>query len=229
MELLPGLHRVDGTVANNVYLIENRHLSLVDTGLPGNCRAIFRYIQNLRRQPEEIETIIVTHHHPDHIGSLAALVRRTAAQVWAHRDDVPFIEGTLPPWKEESTLGHRLLLSVAHYGFRVRPVAVNRALDESDWIDTWGGMRVLHTPGHTPGSLCLYSQEKKALFCGDTIQFSLGRIRRPLPLYSWNHERETESIRRIAQLDYDILLPGDGQIVLRGADHLVRQSLPALG
>ena len=85
-----------GVLGANVYLLLDKELTVVDTGLRGRHRQILRQIKHLGYSPSDIATIIVTHHHADHVGSLASLKLITGARVIAHRADAPYIDGTLP-------------------------------------------------------------------------------------------------------------------------------------
>ncbi len=222
MELAPGIHRVDGIFPNNVYLITEGGLTLVDSGLPGNGGTILRYVRKIGRDPQELKLILATHHHPDHSGSLHEIKCLTGALVGAHADDAPFLRGEELAWRIESSPPHKFILWSSCLALRPRRVEVEVELEEGTMLNALGGLKVLHTPGHTPGSICLYSKERKVLFSGDTVQYSRGKLRRALSIYSWNPRLEIASIRRVAALEFDLLLPGDGRPLLRGAGKRVR-------
>ncbi len=80
----------------NVFLLVGNNLTLVDTGFKGRSTHILREIRRLGYSPFDIVNIIITHHHADHVGSLAALKKVTQAKVVAHPADAPYIEGRLP-------------------------------------------------------------------------------------------------------------------------------------
>jgi hydroxyacylglutathione hydrolase len=88
MEIAPGIFLIDGTRGGNVYLLVDEKLLLIDTGMPGNAGRILQFIRGLGRDPNELEYIIVTHGHPDHIGSLRELQALTRAKTLAHRNEV---------------------------------------------------------------------------------------------------------------------------------------------
>lgn len=223
MVLTPGIHRVDGTFPNNVYLLTEDDLILIDTGLPGNGRRIVNYVRAIGRNPGELKLIVATHHHPDHSGSLHEVKSLTRSSVAVHLDDAPFIRGERPSWRIDSVPAYRLILWASHLALRPHPVEVELELREGTVFDTLGGLVVLHTPGHTPGSICLYSRERKVLFSGDTLQYSRGKLRRALSMYSWNPHLELASILRLTDLEFDLLLPGDGRPLLRESNRKVRE------
>ena len=89
MEVVPGLYRIPGMRRANAYLVQQNTLTLVDAGLPGDQAAIMKAIESLDRELADLDQIVVTHHHADHCGSLAALKSATGAQVLAHAADSP--------------------------------------------------------------------------------------------------------------------------------------------
>lgn len=223
MILAPGIHRVDGVFPNNVYLLTEGDLTLIDSGLPGNGRKIVNYIRAVGRKPDRLKLIVATHHHPDHAGSLHEVKSLTGSSVAAHPDDVPYLKGVRRRWRLKSSAPHRFLMWSSRLALRTRPVEVEVELEEGMLLNSLGGLLILHTPGHTPGSICLYSAQRKVLFSGDTVQYSRGKLRRALSIYSWDPRLEVSSILRVADLGFDLLLPGDGRPLLHDAGRRVRQ------
>ena len=88
MEIVPGVYLVDGTKGGNVYLLADRKMALIDTGMHGNAPLILKFINDLGRDPKDLESIIATHGHLDHIGSVNKLQTLTGAKILAHRDEV---------------------------------------------------------------------------------------------------------------------------------------------
>ena len=77
MEVVQGIHRVDGTRGGNVYLlVDSDSLTLVDAALPFNAGKIRRYIESIGRTVSDVRQVVLTHSHPDHTGSIRRLVRR---------------------------------------------------------------------------------------------------------------------------------------------------------
>ena len=89
MEVVPGIHKVNGTWGGNVYLlVEESGLALIDAALPWNAGKILRYIRSLDRDPAELRYIILTHAHPDHTGTIPELRLRADLRVLVHPHDV---------------------------------------------------------------------------------------------------------------------------------------------
>ena len=209
MEIAPGVHLVERVRGSNVYLLADDKLVLVDTGMPGNADKILNFIKDLGRDPKELTRIIVTHSHIDHVGSLAELGALTGARTLAHRDEVTSTsEGkyVLSPHMEGSRGAFQALL--ARFGL-FKPCPVDLLLKDGDVLPYLGGLRVIHIPGHTPGSICLLLGKPKVLFVGDAIINNEDRLSRPLPFGADRHQPE-ESLRKLAGLDFDICCFGHG-------------------
>ena len=89
MEVLAGIHLLKGVLGSNAYLLEDGdQLALVDAGLPPKSRKVLDYIHSLKRGPEDLETIILTHGRPDHTSGVRFLQRSTQARVLIHGGDV---------------------------------------------------------------------------------------------------------------------------------------------
>src|SRR5207245_3912925 len=90
MEIVAGVHAIDAVGAKVLLLVGDR-LTLVDAGGPGSAGRVLGYIVGLGRRPEEVERIVVTHGHIDHVGALAELRRATGAQVCAHESEAGWV------------------------------------------------------------------------------------------------------------------------------------------
>lgn len=220
MEVIPGVHRIRDRFLKNIYLIVDGGAVLIDTGLPGSYPDIMSYLRLLQMEKCELSSIVLTHSHIDHMGSARRVAAATGAEVWAHKLDAPHIEGVVPTHGYDSNLE-----MLTHTLTRARKARVDRRLSEGDRIECLGGLEVIHTPGHTEGSICLYQREKGILFSGDTIQYSWGRIRAPMRMFCHDSGRVRESLKRIARLDFQCMLSGEGTPLLSDADERVREYL----
>jgi len=152
------------------YLIETQSgLVLVDAGWPRTERPILRRMRALGRS--ELRLIFITHAHLDHYGSAAALRRLTGAPIAIHRADAAFMARGETPVHSARSWGRlgRWFLRVGHGRAWVEPASADVLLDDGDDLRAWGlDARVVHTPGHTPGSACLWV-EQRLLFMGDLL------------------------------------------------------------
>ncbi|MCX6688231.1 MAG: MBL fold metallo-hydrolase [Methanoregula sp.] len=170
MQITPHIHAIKTPLGPSpdrfvhVYLVYGDSITLIDTGFSGSEKLVTEYIRSTGRDPSEIRLIILTHAHPDHIGSAKAIRDLTGCMVAAHPLDAPAIENVDPMLLKSPSPGVPPLVG--------GPVPIGRLLDDGDTISVGRHLtlEVLHTPGHTPGSISLLLQEKMALFTGDAVQ-----------------------------------------------------------
>lgn len=216
MEIIPNVHRIPGLKRANAYLLLGETLTLVDTGMAGDTGAILGAIHELGRKPADLVRIIVTHHHTDHTGSLAALKERTGAQVLAHPADAPYISGERPrplPKHLFLQLLFRLMRTRSHRG----ETPVDATIQDGDRLALLGGATVIHVPGHTPGSIVLHFPAERLLITGDAIIVQGGKPRLPPSFFSQDAEQAIASARRLAMLDFETLCGGHGDPITSGA------------
>ena len=239
-EILAGVFLLGGFLgagvwgANVYLLVDNGDLTLVDTGFFGKADWILEQVKELGYSPSDIKRIIITHHHADHIGSLAELKRITKAQIIAHTADAPYIDGTLP--QPGPARPQWLAKFLAHFNWlwSTEPVAVDVLVNDGDELPILGGVKILHTPGHTAGSICLYLENKKLLIAGDLLANRFG-LKLPSREYTVDTNLEMQSIKRIAGMDFDIICFGHGSPIVHDADKAVASfadkllSLPEYG
>ncbi|HDD31301.1 MAG TPA: MBL fold metallo-hydrolase [Thermococcus litoralis] len=207
MKVIGDIHLVDGTFAN-VYLIRRgEKLLVVDAGLPGEYEKVLRYIEKLGHLPEDVETIIVTHAHHDHVGSLKDLKDATGANIAAHKDEVPYLKG------------EKIFRS------EIEPVDVEIKLNDGDEVH---GLKVIHSPGHTPGSICLLDLKTKALFVGDLVMEENGKLEEIPHHYSLDPMKNREAIRRLLDIDFVHLLPSHGKPIMNEGKEKVRELVERL-
>lgn len=183
------LHRMElGFNGTNSYLVSDQDSTfIIDPGADGEKILAFIQEKNL-----EVDKIILTHGHFDHIGAVAYIQEKTGAKLFIHSED-----------KEYSMDGQKNLSYFT--GDLIETVSPDSLLEEGDLI---GNFRVIHSPGHTPGSICLYNEEEGILFSGDTI-FKNGYGRTDFP--GGDQQTLFNSIRKLLQLpDETIVLPGHG-------------------
>lgn len=205
-----------GVFGTNVFLLIDKNLTLVDTGFRGRAAKILTEIIQLGYSPSDIENIIITHHHVDHIGSLAELKEATQARIMAHPADVPYIEGQLPqpgPSIPERLKRH---LSPLLQLWTTSPVKVDIQINHGEELAILGGIRVLHTPGHTPGSICLLLPQERLVLVGD-IMANRFRLSLPSREYTVDLAQEIQSIQAVADLDFDTICFGHGNEITRNA------------
>ena len=220
MEIVEGIHRVDEASANmahaNVYmLIKGEELIVIDTGTPGNAQKTVDYIQKLGRQPANVKTIILTHFHMDHIGSVCELKKLTRAKLAVHIEDADFVSGKKPLPKPKN-----IFFRAGSSFIKPAPAEVDVLLNNGDNIR---GLTVIHVPGHTPGSIALLDEEKRVLFAGDTLRYDGKRVSGAPEEFTFDPNKVKESIRKIAAFNFDVMLPGHGEPLKPNAAEEVRK------
>jgi glyoxylase-like metal-dependent hydrolase (beta-lactamase superfamily II) len=186
----------------NAYLVDGN--ILVDVGIDGGY-----IISELEKhiKLENLETIILTHCHYDHSAGSGAVAEFTGAKIAIHKDDAPLL-------KNARTSAAQL------FGDKAPHIEPDILLKGGEFF---GELEVIHTPGHTPGGICLYSREAKILFSGDTVfpEGSFGRT----DLYGGNASRLLESIKKLTLLEVEVVYPGHGYVIKNNAREQIKMSL----
>jgi glyoxylase-like metal-dependent hydrolase (beta-lactamase superfamily II) len=223
MEIVEGIHQVDRVNANVYLLIDGEELTVVDTGLPKNAEKILGYVRRINRQSSNISKILLTHCHIDHVGSAYELKRITGAKVGVHQEDADFVSGKKSMPAPKGAMG--IAFKVASPFFKFRPVEPDITLQENDKV---GRLTVIHTPGHTPGSISLYDPFRKVLFAGDAVRFVKGKISGPPERRTPDMPQAIKSIEKISRLDFDVMLSGHGEPLKANASHRVKEFCASL-
>jgi hydroxyacylglutathione hydrolase len=219
VEIVPGIHWVEGFRCN-VYILVDKELTLIDTGLPRKAKKILSYItQVLHRKPSDLKLIIITHAHLDHTGSLKAMKDATGAKIAAHPEDAEFISGHKRMGAPKGGIG--IVFKLMRPFIKADFVEVDRPIIEGDVV---AGLKVVHVPGHTPGSIALLDEGKKVLFSGDTLSYRDGKVVGPPEKFTMDPKAAVTSIARIKALDFDLMLCGHGQPLRPEAGRKVRET-----
>jgi glyoxylase-like metal-dependent hydrolase (beta-lactamase superfamily II) len=167
-ELAPGVTLVRTTRRDNAFLVDGDDgLVLIDVGWAGAPRRIEAAVDEIGRKITDIRRIVLTHAHPDHVKGAAELKDRTGAQVLIHGADADWLRGgRVPPAGRSRGLGRAIdRVPLLHWS----PVSPDALLTDGEYIGGSSGLRVIHTPGHTPGHIALLHEPTDTLFAGDAI------------------------------------------------------------
>jgi glyoxylase-like metal-dependent hydrolase (beta-lactamase superfamily II) len=196
---------------------------LLDTGLVGEPVQIRRHLHRLGLGPESVVAILLTHGHLDHTGNLAWAKRFTGAPVYAHAAEQAHIDGVYPYTGPARWVGRfeRLGREMLNY----RTVRIDRFIQDGDLLPFWGGLRVVHLPGHTHGHCGFFSEQHRLLFSGDLFASYFFKTHLPPPILNAAPHLIPGSVQRAHALDprymvpqhYDIL---DGELHRRRFDGL---------
>ena len=225
LEVIPDVYQLTSGGANMI-LIAEEELTLVDTGFRGSSTQIINFIHHLGRSLEEIGLIILTHNHFDHAAGLAGLRRLTRARVTIHQADIDNTAGQLPYPRVIRGLLKISPFSTLHSAFLLQPEDVDIRLQGGEVFEPLGGLEVVHIPGHTPGSISLFSPRKKLIIVGDALSRGRKTAQLPHKTVCTDPSQAMDSVRKIARLDFDILCFGHG-LPLIGDAHRQMQDLVA--
>jgi hydroxyacylglutathione hydrolase len=220
MEILKGIHRVDGVNANVYVVVEEKELTVIDTGMPGNATKILKYVEKMGRRPTDISRIVLTHFHLDHAGSAHELRKQTKSRLAVHDKDVDLVAG-----RKKQPKPKNILFRVVSPFIKFTPAIPDIVLNENDKV---GGLVVIHTPGHTAGSISLYEPKSKVLFVGDALRFADKKLAGPPEQFTADMERAVASIGKISGLDFDVMLSGHGEPFRPGASEKVKEFYASL-
>ncbi len=196
--------------------------TLVDAGLPGQRDAIAAALAEAGVRVQDLKRIVVTHQDIDHVGSLHGLVQASGARVLAHEIEAPFIDGSQQPrFAAPEMLAQRPELRAVVERFR--PTPVDELLRDGARLDVAGGVRVIFTPGHTVGHICLHLERSGTLVAGDALTASEGRLLGPNPAATADLPTAAGSVRRLAELDVRAIVCYHGGVVADDAGGQLRR------
>ena len=231
MQIASGLHRVSSQVVNS-YLITGRSgVTIIDAGLPGHWKPLLAELAAIGKSLGDVRALILTHGDTDHIGFAARLHRETGVAVYIHQADTDRARLKV---KKPSTgwgpvkigpLAGFLWYSARRGGLRPRPATGLQAIADGDVLDVPGSPRIIHTPGHTPGSVAVHVPAVDALFLGDTMTTRkvLTGVTGPKPApFTLDPEQALASLDKVEGVDATWLLPGHGPAWDGGVPEAVR-------
>jgi glyoxylase-like metal-dependent hydrolase (beta-lactamase superfamily II) len=225
MEVIPGVYQVRAIGARVTIVFSDQDVLLVDAGGRGSLGLITAGLKALGSSLDRVRLIVLTHYHPDHCGGLGQLVERTGAPVAAHTQEARIISGeeSLP-----NPFHSRLLAGLTHPILPLlydQPVKVDFCLDDGDTLPLAEEIRVIHTPGHTQGSICLRVASKKLLIVGDALQYRSRRLGLPAAAVTHNPHQAEESLQRLLSLDFDTICFSHFPSLKHGAREALRRLL----
>ena len=189
----------------NVYLLEKSgKCLLIDTGTPNSGKLVE---SQLKSRDIKLEGIMITHAHFDHIGSAAYLQKKFGCEIFVHRDDMPYLLGE-KKFRYSGILGK--VVAIGERLFRIKYPEEAKPIDEAFGIfeDLNLSVEIIHTPGHTPGSVCIKLEER--LFCGDLLRGGKKPSLSPKAFCS-DYSSYLSSVRSIVSIDFSLAFPGHGE------------------
>lgn len=200
----------------------------VDTGLVGEPLQMRWLLRRLGIDPRAVQAILLTHGHLDHAGNLRWIKRWTGAPIFAHPAEQAHLDGTYPYAGNARWCGRLERFGYAVLGRTAIPI--DRLIGDGDELPFWGGLRVVHLPGHTEGHCGFYSARHDVLFSGDLFASYFFNVHLPPPILNSRPELIPASLRKAQALNpryivpqhYDLL---DGELHRRRFDALCQRKL----
>jgi glyoxylase-like metal-dependent hydrolase (beta-lactamase superfamily II) len=221
VHLAPGVWRIPTAPADLVnsfaFVDDDGQVTLVDAGTKGAPRRIVAGLEHMGSSRSEVTRIIATHAHPDHVGGLNDLHGRTGARVAVHERDAAYVREGKGPVLDKTTLGGRLF----RHNLGATPTQVDEELTDGQVIDVGGGLRVLHTPGHTPGHVALLHEPSGVLITADSI-WNVRGMRWPFKGLCTDFAMTKRTAHVLGDVDYDVVAFTHGPEIRDNAREAIR-------
>jgi glyoxylase-like metal-dependent hydrolase (beta-lactamase superfamily II) len=211
--------------ANAVLLDHQGELTLVDAGFPDKEHVVLRALTQLGRKPRDLRHLVLTHGHPDHIGSAAAIVAATGARTYIHAADAMIAEsgGPFRPMTAAPGVLHKTMFRLVwNPDERTRPIRIDQQVTSDEVLDIAGGLRAIHTPGHDAGHLAYLWRDDHLLIGGDVFMNIIGLAD---PVGFEDEAEGRRSQRRLAHLQFEKAVFGHGRPILSKASDKLRRKI----
>ncbi len=236
-EVAKGVHRLTNGVSNFYLIEELGKLVLVDAGAPKDWALFARAVQGLGKTAGDLDAVLLTHAHSDHIGFAEQARATTGARVWVHERDVQMArtgkvgprDGKTGAYLLRSAFWRTALVLGMRGATKIIPIQEVSGFGDGEVLDVPGSPRVVHAPGHTDGSAAILLEDRSTLFTGDVLcthNAYTGRVG-PQIMPSGLNADTPQALASLANLDgikADTLLPGHGEPWTTGVEEAIRQA-----
>lgn len=233
-EVAEGIHRLGSSYINFYLVEESEKITIVDSGLPAYWEQIPQALSALGRSMADVDAVLLTHSHADHIGTAAKLANEDAIRILIHSADVDSAARAervsslrLVPFAWRLWFTNYSLHLLRSGATKAPPLQDPAIFGDGERLDVPGRPRVIHLPGHTAGSSALFFEQRGTLFSGDAL-VTLDTLRGkkgPAILtdpFSADEDRARESLGRLERIEAGVMLPGHGEPWRGGVAEAVR-------
>jgi len=228
LRLSENVHQINigGT---SVVLIENvEGPILVDAGFRWSVKALSASLNLFDYGLTDIKALLMTHFHPDHTGGASGLVENGVTETAIHKLDAPIVSGkqnmpglmVIPVLKLIANPGMKYLAG--------NPVEPTTLLEGGERLEFPIPINVIHTPGHTPGSVCYHLPTEGVLIAGDALSRRFNRLNGPSKVWSQDWAQGIDSIHRLIGFDYDVVCLSHFKPVMENGKKVVKDLIDAL-
>ncbi|MSQ10685.1 MAG: MBL fold metallo-hydrolase [Dehalococcoidia bacterium] len=204
-EVAPGIFQISVLNVAVTIVMDGDQAVVLDAGSRITATRVQAFLEAPGMHPEQVSHILVSHYHPDHIGGLHRLQVLTGALVGAPPSEAPAIRGDAPFPNPFTSSPLSPMLGELAKAVTPHPATVDLLLEDGVVVNVAGGISVIHTPGHTPGSVCFHLPERGMLFVGDALQDWFGNLDLPNALFTADMPAVRASIQRLAAVDFETL------------------------
>jgi glyoxylase-like metal-dependent hydrolase (beta-lactamase superfamily II) len=176
-------------------------VTLVDCGLEGSSKKLILNLEGIGKHPKDVTNIVLTHAHEDHVGGASSIIKHCEVEnVMMHEDDASLPPTGKTPSRDDSRLSGKIMKLLPERGYQ--PFEITKKLKDGEIINTAGGLRVIHTPGHTDGHISLLHLESETLITGDSIFNMTSRMTWALSGFCVNYKQSQETAKKFLDLDF---------------------------
>ncbi len=205
VQLARGVWRIPllGDFVNGFMLRDDDgQVTLIDMGIASSGKKVIAALRSIGSDPSEVTRLMLTHCHPDHAGGAAYVAKETGRPVDVHAADAEFVRtGSMPP--RDPNVGWLGKLVQRLPDPKMEGAPVGEELGDGQVVPFAGGIRVIHTPGHSPGHVSYLHEESGTLITGDAIFNILGR-RWPMKMLCSNFAMTKQTAHRLGEEEYAV-------------------------
>jgi len=198
-------------------------LTLVDTGYKGSGpKRLAAALEALGRRPDQVRRILLTHAHYDHAGGAARVVAHTGAPIATHTEEAEYLRQGRPPHYQG---GNRLGRLLSLWQPKLQAAEVRSTFSDGELLDVAGGLRVLHTPGHTPGHCSFLHEPTGVLITGDSLFNFRDRTSWSFAFFCTDPRMSRDTADRLGDAQYEVAAFTHGPEMRDRARERVREFL----
>lgn len=238
MQIARGVYRVGSDTVNSYLVVDDDGVTIIDAGLPRYWKLLNAELASIGKSLDDVRALILTHGDTDHIGFAARLSAEKGLPAHIHPADAErarlHVKKPNSGWGpiKVGPLASFLFYSARNGGLRIPPADKLEDLTPGEVLDVPGAPRIIHTPGHTPGSVAVHVPAVDALFLGDTMTTRnvLTGVKGPKPApFTLEPAQAIESLAAVENVDATWVLPGHGPAWDGGVPEAVRLIREAAG